>query len=149
MKSILIKQIAPANNAVEYIKEHKFRAALFNNTPYMGYPSDETDRLWSELYNCTSPFTHIPFKTDETQVGISRISAEEAEQLPNPTLAIPGTQDYLIELDVWHELHCLNDLRKLLYPERFEGLEELKDENGIINRDTDPFRHWGITPRTY
>jgi hypothetical protein len=47
--------IAPANEAVEYIKEHKFRAALFNNTPYMGYPNDETDKLWTDLYDCKPP----------------------------------------------------------------------------------------------
>jgi len=45
-------KIAPANEAVEYIKEYKFHAALFNRTPYMGYPTDETDQLWRDLYSC-------------------------------------------------------------------------------------------------
>ncbi|KAL1988632.1 hypothetical protein VTN96DRAFT_8332 [Rasamsonia emersonii] len=121
-----LRWTSPANEAVEYIPQQRFRAALFNNTPYMGYPTDETDKLWSDLYN----------------FGISKISEEEAKKLPSPTLPIPGTKDYLIELDVWHELHCLNDLRKLLYPERFPGLDALKDENGVINRDSDDFRHW-------
>ncbi|KAL1963165.1 hypothetical protein VTN77DRAFT_8598 [Rasamsonia byssochlamydoides] len=112
-----------ANEAVEYIPQVRFRAALFNNTPYMGYPTDETDELWSDLYNY--------------------MKDEEAKKLPSPTLPIPGTKDHLIELDVWHELPCLNDLRMLLYPERFPGLDVLKDENGVINRDTDAFRHWG------
>ena len=44
--------VAPANEAVEYIEEQTFRAALFNNTPYMGYPDDEKDKLWEDLYNC-------------------------------------------------------------------------------------------------
>jgi Mycotoxin biosynthesis protein UstYa len=78
-------------------------------------------------------------------VGISRISEKEARFLPNPTIPIPGTKEYLIELDVWHELHCLNDLRMLLYPERFKGLGDLKDENGIIDRDNHAFRHWGAS----
>ncbi|OJJ42509.1 hypothetical protein ASPZODRAFT_76693 [Penicilliopsis zonata CBS 506.65] len=117
---------SPANTAVEYIKEVPFRAALFNNTPYMGFPTDETDKLWSDLYNS----------------GLSKISEDEARKLSVPTLPIPGTKDYLVELDVWHELHCLNDLRMVLYPERYKGLDDLKDENGVIQRDNDAFRHW-------
>ncbi|KAM7195066.1 protein of unknown function (DUF3328) domain containing protein [Rhypophila sp. PSN 637] len=119
---------SPANSAVEYIKAKHFRAALFNLTEYMGYPTADgrTDQLWGDLYN----------------FGISKISKHEAAKLVSPTLAIPGTEEYLIELDVWHELHCLNDLRKLLYPEVYGGLEEVKWPNGTINRDTDAFRHW-------
>lgn len=87
---------------------------------------------------------------DDSIVGISKISAQEAARLPNPTLPITGTNEsdeYVIELDVWHELHCLNDLRKILYPERFGGLDALKDENGTIQRDDDTFRHWGAYTR--
>lgn len=75
-------------------------------------------------------------------VGISKITKEESLKLSIPTLSIPGTEDYLIELDVWHQLHCLNDLREVLYPEVYGGLDALKFPNGTINRDTDMFRHW-------
>ncbi|KAL3421691.1 hypothetical protein PVAG01_05847 [Phlyctema vagabunda] len=124
---------SPANEAVEYIEEQWFRAALFNNTPYMGYPDDEKDKLWEDLYN----------------FGTSTISEKEAKKLPHPTLPIPGTKRYLVQLDVWHQLHCLNDLRKLLYPDRFPGLEELKDENGVVDMTDSVFRHWahGVFPR--
>ncbi|KAK8084275.1 hypothetical protein PG997_005546 [Apiospora hydei] len=120
-------QLAPANEAIEYIPQHKFQSALFSHTPYMGYPTDETDQLWKDLYN---------------DVAISTISEDEAKLLPHPTLPIPGTNRYLVQLDVFHELHCLDDLRMLLYPERFPGMDELKDENGIIDRTTHAFRHW-------
>ncbi|KAE8356752.1 hypothetical protein BDV28DRAFT_163765 [Aspergillus coremiiformis] len=119
---------SPANDAVEYIPKQHFRAALFNQTEYMGFPTDETDKLWSDLYNCKPPFSSI----------------KEAMYLDTPTIPIFGTKKYLVQLDVWHELHCLNDLRKTLYPERYtdSSLDSLKFPNGTINRDTDMFRHW-------
>ncbi|BAE62512.1 unnamed protein product [Aspergillus oryzae RIB40] len=119
---------SPANDVVEYIPQQHFRAALFNQTEYMGFPTDETDKLWSDLYN----------------FGISTITEDEAKKLHSPTIPIFGTKKYLIQLDVWHELHCLNDLRKTLYPERYtmDSLDSLKFPNGTINRDTDMFRHW-------
>lgn len=41
-------------------------------------------------------------------VGISRITKEQAAQLPNKTQPIPGDDGYYIsELDVFHNLHCL------------------------------------------
>lgn len=77
-------------------------------------------------------------------VGISTITPEETKYLRTPTLHIPGQDDkYLIELDVFHSLHCLNDLRKLLYPERFQMLERLMDKDGNIDRNNFAFRHWG------
>lgn len=42
---------APANDAVEYQELH-FTAALANQTEYMGFPDDEIDKRWSDLYNC-------------------------------------------------------------------------------------------------
>jgi len=48
----------------------------------------------------------------------------------------------LIQLDVWHELHCLNDLRKLLYPEAYGSLQSMTFPNGTIDREQPMFRHW-------
>ena len=76
-------------------------------------------------------------------MGNTVITEEEAKRLHTPTLPIPGTKKYLVQLDVWHELHCLNDLRKTLYPERFGGLDALKVD-GVINREDPEFEHWGM-----
>jgi hypothetical protein len=53
-------------------------------------------------------------------MGIGQISASDAEQLPNKTAEI-GTErgQYVVGIDVFHQLHCLNRLRKLLRPERY------------------------------
>lgn len=52
---------------------------------------------------------------------ISQISPESAAKLPNATT--PFTHDtsrYIVELDVFHQLHCLNMMRKLAYPDVYK-----------------------------
>ena len=54
------------------------------------------------------------------EIGISQIPASSAAHLPNATT--PTAHDpslYMVELDVFHQLHCLNLLRKLVYPKTF------------------------------
>ncbi|PVH76895.1 hypothetical protein DL98DRAFT_550845 [Cadophora sp. DSE1049] len=93
----------------------------------MGFPDDEIDKRWADLYN----------------FGVSKISEEEAAMLQYPTLRIPGTNDHLIQFDVWHELHCLNDLCKILYPERFPDMSlNNLTQDGVVNRENGLFRHW-------
>ncbi|KIM92484.1 hypothetical protein OIDMADRAFT_139587, partial [Oidiodendron maius Zn] len=96
---------APANSVIEY--EVKTRAHEFEILPdgssYVGTPDNNTDRLWYELY---------------AGLGIQIISKEEASLLPQKTTPVPGYPDqYPILLQAFHEMHCVNALRKTLYPE--------------------------------
>lgn len=51
----------------------------------------------------------------------SKIPRQQAAQLTNLTINIPGEEDhYLIGLDVFHQLHCLDNVRKGLWPERYK-----------------------------
>ena len=92
--------------------------------PDAGIPTNETDALWEDLYLSKSIFFD-PFFGRLTNhasfiVGVSQIPYSSARQLPNATELIPGTEDqYIVELDVFHQLHCLNALRKSFYPERY------------------------------
>ncbi|KAF7359820.1 hypothetical protein MVEN_00707300 [Mycena venus] len=73
-------------------------------SPFQIPSSPELDKMWSDLYN----------------FGISRITKEEAAKLPNKTHAIPGDDGYYIaELDVFHNLHCLNKVRMALDPDYY------------------------------
>ncbi|KJX97225.1 hypothetical protein TI39_contig523g00003 [Zymoseptoria brevis] len=117
---------SPASEAVSYIPEHRFEAALATHTDYMGAPNDEIDRRWEDLF----------------QYNRSVITKEEAQYLSTPTMTIPGTEDYLITLEVFHNLHCLNELRKLLWPDRYRMLQRVSFDNGTINTSSFGFRHW-------
>uniref|UniRef100_A0A0W0G7V4 Tat pathway signal sequence n=1 Tax=Moniliophthora roreri TaxID=221103 RepID=A0A0W0G7V4_MONRR len=97
--------LAPAQDVVEY-EVIKFRGGLFNSNEepdiYSNPPSDEVDAAWEDLYNV---------------FGISAIPRESAVLLPNETIHVPGDKShYLVGLDVFHQLHCLNRIRKALYP---------------------------------
>ncbi|KAF2812836.1 uncharacterized protein BDZ99DRAFT_495991 [Mytilinidion resinicola] len=103
---------SPAQDAVHYeIKKfnHGFNDDI---SPLQGPPSDERDKLWEDLYN----------------FGMSAIPKSQATLLPNRTGPIPGLDgQYLVELDVFHQLHCLNNIRMSRYPDRYTTISH----NGI------------------
>lgn len=67
------------------------------------------------------------------------------------TLPIPGTDRYLVELEVFHVLHCLDDIRKVFYPEWYgPAILNLTQPDGTLDRDNNFFRHFGkLTSLTY
>ncbi|KAL1754605.1 hypothetical protein FB107DRAFT_275608 [Schizophyllum commune] len=69
--------------------------------------SNDADKLWSDLYVPSSVFM---------------IPREIAVRLPNRTYPVPKHAEeglYFGQLDVFHQLHCLNYLRMGLTPERY------------------------------
>ncbi|KZS92001.1 hypothetical protein SISNIDRAFT_456196 [Sistotremastrum niveocremeum HHB9708] len=93
---------SPAHSIVSY-EPHVFpSSALF--TQYHGPPTDATDKAWESLYN----------------IGVSRITKKEAMLLTNWTEEIPDDPGhYIVSLDIFHQLHCLNIIRKALWPQRY------------------------------
>ncbi|KAK1761845.1 hypothetical protein QBC33DRAFT_462558 [Phialemonium atrogriseum] len=118
---------SPANEAIEY-EEKLFKGGFFTKAnEYMGFPTKETDEAWSDLFN----------------FGVSVITPEEAAKLPMPTLPIPDTDKYLVELEVFHVLHCLDDIRKVFYPEWYgPAILNLTQPDGSLDRDNNFFRHF-------
>ncbi|PPJ53115.1 hypothetical protein CBER1_11780 [Cercospora berteroae] len=88
-------------------------------------PTDEVDKKWEDLYmhgQCTA------------------IPEHQALLLPNKTEAIRGTNKYIMELDVFHQLHCLDMIRKAFYPSRYGQWEYLDD--GSVDNFAVTFQHW-------
>jgi hypothetical protein len=94
---LIVRTTAPAAEAIEYhdvVFKRDFgpEARLFSD--YAGWPSDDLDQKWDELY----------------YRGFAAIDAESHEHLLNKSVNTPveGFQDtYMVTLDVFHELYCL------------------------------------------
>ncbi|KAF4449381.1 tat pathway signal sequence [Fusarium austroafricanum] len=108
---------SPAQSAVEY-ETVIFSGGLREEPSKFRGSSKDVDDQWDKLYN---------------EVLISQITADTAARLPNATTPFTNdTSHYIIELDVFHQLHCLNMMRKLVYPDVYKmdlvsGSEEAAD----------------------
>ncbi|KAK8112913.1 hypothetical protein PG984_013439 [Apiospora sp. TS-2023a] len=96
-ESDLLEQIAPAQDVLSY-EVVKFNSAFgVGRSEYQGEPSPELDELWENLFLL------------ELQ-----IPREQARLLPNKTIPVhPDNPDsFAVGLSVFHDLHCLNTIRK-------------------------------------
>ncbi|KAJ7910447.1 hypothetical protein B0H13DRAFT_2661031 [Mycena leptocephala] len=93
---------SPAQDAVEY---GVTTYAIGGDRRFHIPPSPALDAAWNDLYN----------------FGISQIPKSQAALLPNKTHPIPGDEgNYIVELDVFHNLHCLNMIRKGLHADYYK-----------------------------
>ncbi|KAN0116855.1 protein of unknown function (DUF3328) domain containing protein [Hyaloscypha variabilis] len=116
----------PVKDAVSY-KTVKFDEYFENRSPYTPQtPTKELDEMWEDLYN----------------FGTSGISADEASNLLESTVHLPHDDStYVVSLGVFHQLHCVNHLRKALYPDEYPGLWQYNPD-GTVKRDTIISLHW-------
>lgn len=106
----------PAESVIEY-KQIVFTASTaLDRSPYQG-SSNGINKAWEDLYN---------------EFGISQISASLAAQLPNATMRNHNDPSkFIVQLDVFHQLHCLNLLRKLVYPAVFPEHQPHATEDSV------------------
>lgn len=90
--------------------EVSYRVVQFHNddaeeTVYQHDPSPHVDAAWEALYMPTV---------------VSSITADEAARLNAPTLRDSSDPSrFVISINVFHQLYCLDSLRKMLYPEYY------------------------------
>ncbi|PPR03482.1 hypothetical protein CVT26_007888 [Gymnopilus dilepis] len=103
---------SPADSVVEY-EIKSFTPGREHKTVYQGL-NDEADRAWGDLYNHT----------------LMKIPRSEAILLPNKTYPIKDEPGYYLGgLDVFHQLHCLNNVRRALHRDRYADDTDLDDEH--------------------
>lgn len=91
LPTALIKRVsAPLQDVIEY------RIAHFTETPgenpVVRMPESNNMDTWEEIF----------------LAGVVRIPQEQARRLAEPSLPIPGDEDYyMISIEVFRQLHCL------------------------------------------
>jgi hypothetical protein len=92
---------------------------------------------------CQNPVLSLMIRADTQSVGITGLLEAEASKLLNSTLPSPNDPDtYVVQLNVFHLLHCVNLLRKAVYKNEYPGWEY--NEDGSVNHDTIRGHHWGM-----
>ncbi|RFU25150.1 hypothetical protein B7463_g11184, partial [Scytalidium lignicola] len=97
----------PVQHLLEYELRYFGTGHKGDPSPYFGEASPELDKAWEDLY--PSLYQLIP--------------KQQAAKLANKTLIFPHDPQrrYVIELDVFHQLHCLNMIRQSTHPEYYKG----------------------------
>ncbi|RDW58855.1 hypothetical protein BP6252_13331 [Coleophoma cylindrospora] len=105
---------APATKLIEMVEVQFGAALLFDDngtlirehmegqTDWVGSPSPEIDALWD------------PLALDASGIYVD---GEDADTVRGKTKWIDGY--WITGLDVFHQIHCLNKLRKALYPDYY------------------------------
>ncbi|ORY67718.1 uncharacterized protein BCR38DRAFT_483326 [Pseudomassariella vexata] len=101
----LLQLYSPAQNAVEYVVSHPDDSIHgtneWMNMLFDGSANGGVGERWKGLY---TPYMDVA------------ITQQEAAQLGEQSVMIPGTDQYIVELEVHHQLHCLDSLRRALFP---------------------------------
>ncbi|CAJ2509453.1 Uu.00g144790.m01.CDS01 [Anthostomella pinea] len=107
---------SPANAAVRY---NTVKLDADDQNPYVHQKStDVLDQMWMDLYD----------------FGTVGLSTSEAAQLVDQTKPTPNDPDtYPVMITVFHNIHCLNLIRKALWREDYPDALEMT-EFGTVNR---------------
>ncbi|KAK8036426.1 Cyclochlorotine biosynthesis protein O [Apiospora marii] len=111
---------SPANHLIRYERRPFVLGFGDDMTEYEAKPSPELDAKWDDLYS----------------MGIVAVSQEQASHLEEKTQPLPDDPDnrYVLGMNVFHDLHCLNMLRKHLLPEYYpEHRNASSTEDGFMH----------------
>ncbi|KAJ3552826.1 hypothetical protein NM688_g3946 [Phlebia brevispora] len=96
---------SPAQDAIVYETKRFHVTNNRSSVIYSSDPSIEVDKAWDDLYY---------------DLAFSQISEAEARQLPNKTTPVAADPTkYITTLSVFHQLHCLNIIRKVVHSDYY------------------------------
>lgn len=111
---------APAEEAIEY-GLHRFTELDDHHGPFTSDPSPEVDEAWDELVDGESSLEDYAARQTLTCLSATKIFAvdEDAFQLVNGNtetgVRIPGTNQFIAILEVNHQLHCAEIMRRGIF----------------------------------
>jgi hypothetical protein len=112
---------SPAREAVRYVSG-TFNATQGEASGYVG-TSNETEEMWDWV---------------TSTIGDQMITPEELKLVQKPETSIKakdpktGKKGYRIGLEVFHQLHCLNLIRKSTYRDHYNGKGDFGEEEAKI-----------------
>ncbi|KAM0667659.1 hypothetical protein ACQRIU_003524 [Beauveria bassiana] len=102
-------------NGVDFLPfEQRFNGSLFKRSPYSGPPTPEIDKTWGR-------YTEMGSRSMPDYPPILNISTDDARASTSYSLEtavhLEETQNigYMASLGLFHQIHCLNMLRKFIY----------------------------------
>ena len=112
---------------------------LDGHSPFIGDPRPELDEAWHSILKCTvsTNLQSCPSLTTSLDTNI-RIDDDTLSKINKTSIPLnDGGGGYLAALDVHHELHCLNELRKQIYrdqyPDKHSKEKQLQHANHCID----------------
>ncbi|KAL9071438.1 MAG: hypothetical protein Q9157_005471 [Trypethelium eluteriae] len=112
---------SPAQDILAYKVVTFSNAMQDDRSKYQGLPTDEVDEAWEGLYS---------------KEIITKIEEEQAKKLPDTTLGLhdePG--QYVVGLEVFHQLQCLDRIRKAFYPGRYSAHSNTTNEERAFEEE--------------
>jgi Mycotoxin biosynthesis protein UstYa len=123
---------SPAREAVQYVSG-TFNATQGKDSGYVG-TSNETEEMWNWV---------------TVDMGDQMITPEELKLVNKPETSVKtkdpktGKEGYRIGLEVFHQLHCLNLVRKSTYRDHYKGKGDFAEEDEVKIR-----AHLGMDTQT-
>jgi Mycotoxin biosynthesis protein UstYa len=115
---------SPARGAVQYVSG-TFNATQGKDSGYIG-TSNETEEMWNWV---------------TVDMGDQMITPEELKLVNKPETSVKvkdpktGKEGYRIGLEVFHQLHCLNLIRKSTYRDHYKGKGDFAEEDEVKIRN--------------